>query len=206
MDSDIQTAQKISLGVAAAAGGGAAGLYAGGAYAASSVASGANVAVALGEGATLGGTVAVNAGYALGRPFGRDVADIGSFGAIYLVPFGNIRCPSSARSTVPSGGRLGSPNTRAQVAEIQAELKARRWTVTHGGTLGEEYIPGPGGARVGSAFPDITATKNGRTLRINTTDTLSDAVTPTAREATNAAKIRRLKPNEHLLLVPKQKP
>jgi RHS repeat-associated protein len=96
MDSDIQTAQKISLGVAAAAGGGAAGLYAGGAYAASSVAAGANAALASGEGAVVTTVVAVNAGYALGRPFGRDVADIGSFGAGYLVPLGNIRCQSGA--------------------------------------------------------------------------------------------------------------
>lgn len=68
--------------------------------------------------------------------------------------------------------------------------------------LGEEYIPGPRGTR-GSAYLDITATKNGRTLRINTIDTLSDGVTPTLREARNAAKIRTLKPGEHLLLIPK---
>jgi len=104
-----------------------------------------------------------------------------------------------------TGGRLGKPSTRAQVAEIQTELKTRGWTVQKGGTLGEEYIPGPGGARRGSAYPDITATKNGRTLRINTIDTLSDGLTHTAREATNAAKIRSLRPNDHLLLVPKQR-
>ena len=104
-----------------------------------------------------------------------------------------------------SGGRLGSASTRAQVAEIQAELESRRWTVQKGGTLGEEYIPGPGNARAGSAYPDITAIKNGRTLRINTIDTLSDGLTPTAREAANAAKIRSLRSNDHLLLVPKQR-
>ena len=86
--------------------------------------------------------------------------------------------------------------------EVQAELKARGWRVTHGGALGEEYIPGPGRARLGSAYPDITAVKNGRTLRINTIDTLSDGLTPTAREAANAAKIRRLT-GGHVLLVPK---
>jgi hypothetical protein len=84
------------------------------------------------------------------------------------------------------GGRLGSPSTRAQVAEIQAELKARGWDVTRGGTLREEYISGPGGARAGSAYPDITALKNGRTLRINTIDTMSDGLTPTAREASKS--------------------
>jgi hypothetical protein len=89
------------------------------------------------------------------------------------------------------------------VPSIEAELEARGWTVQKGGVLGEEYIPGPGGARAGSAYPDITAIKNGRTLRINTIDTLSDGLTPTAREAANAAKIRALRPNDHLLFVPK---
>jgi RHS repeat-associated protein len=109
---------------------------------------------------------------------------------------------SSVAPVAATGGRLGSASTRAQVAEIQAELESRGWTVTHGGAMGEEYIPGPGGARLGSAYPDITAVKNGRTLRINTIDTLSDGLTPTAREAANAAKIRRLT-GEHLLPVPK---
>ena len=111
----------------------------------------------------------------------------------------------AARAT-SSGGRLGSASTRQHVSEVAAELERRGWKVEFGGgQFKEEYIPGPGGARKGSAYPDVTATKNGRTLRINTVDTLSDAVTPTAREATNAAKIRQLKPDEHLLLVPKPK-
>jgi hypothetical protein len=105
-----------------------------------------------------------------------------------------------------SGGRLGSTATRQHVAEVAEELENRGWKVEYGGQqFKEEYIPGPGGARKGSAYPDITATKKGRALRINTIDTLSDAATPTAREAANAAKIRQLKPNEHLLLVPKRK-
>ena len=83
------------------------------------------------------------------------------------------------------------------------ELERRSWEVKNGGTLGEEYIPGPGGLRKGSAYADITALKNGRILRINTIDTLKDGVTPTLREATNAAKIRKLMPNDRLLLIPK---
>jgi len=110
---------------------------------------------------------------------------------------------NSAVAAESIGGRLGSASTRAQVAQIQAELDSRGWNVTKGGTLGEEYIPGPGGARAGSAYPDITAIKDGRILRINTIDTLSDGLTPTAREAAAAAKIRMLRPDDHLLLVPK---
>jgi len=114
---------------------------------------------------------------------------------------GTVKSFNAASS---SGGRLGSNDTRSQILDIMKELKSREWTVTNGGeVLGEEYIPGPNGARRGSAYPDITATKNRRILRINTVDTLADDVTPTLREARNAAKIRRLKPGDHLLLVPK---
>ena len=103
-------------------------------------------------------------------------------------------------------GRLGSPETREQIAQISDELEARGWTVTHGGGRApEEYLPGPEGARRGSSWPDITATKNGRTLRINTVDTRADGITPTTREATNAARIRQQRPADHLVLIPKPK-
>jgi hypothetical protein len=105
------------------------------------------------------------------------------------------------------GGRLGSSTTRAHVKEVAEEMKGRGWEITDGGgRFPEEYLPGPGGARAGSSFPDITATKNGRTLRVNTVDTLRDGVTPTAREARNAARIRQQTPGDHLLLIPKPKP
>jgi hypothetical protein len=46
--------------------------------------------------------------------------------------------------------------------------------------------------------------KNGQTLRINTIDTISDGVTPTAREAAAAALIRsKIGPNDQLILIPK---
>jgi hypothetical protein len=84
-------------------------------------------------------------------------------------------------------------------------MEARGWEITHGGGRGpEEYLPGPGGARKGSSYPDITATKNGNTLRVNTVDTRADGVTMTTREATNAARIR-AQTAEHLLTIPKPK-
>jgi hypothetical protein len=125
--------------------------------------------------------------------------------APFAVPKAQVYVQGDVRNHIPTGGRTGNAPTRQQVQEIQAELESRGWTVTRGGELGEEYIPGPNNARRGSAYPDITATQNGRTLRINTVDTLADGVTPTPREAANAAKIRQLRPNEHLLLVPKPK-
>ena len=70
----------------------------------------------------------------------------------------------------------------------------------------EEYLPGAGGGRKGSNYVDITATKNGQTLRINTIDVLSDGVTPTRREAAAAALIRsKIGPNAPFLLIPKIK-
>ena len=108
-----------------------------------------------------------------------------------------------------SGGRLGSQTTRQHIDDVSTEMEKRGWTITHGGGpsrgLKEEYLPGPNGARKGSSYPDITATKNGKTLRVNTVDTYADGVTPTAREASNAARIRS-QTGEHLLLIPKPKP
>jgi hypothetical protein len=67
-------------------------------------------------------------------------------------------------------------------------------------------LPGTGGGTKGSNYLDLTATRNGETLRINTIDTISDAITPTAREARAAALIRsKIGPNEQLLLIPKNK-
>jgi RHS repeat-associated protein len=102
-----------------------------------------------------------------------------------------------------TGGRLGSQATRDQVADIATKLKQHGWDITHGGgEAPEEYIPGPNG-RKGSSYPDITATKDGKTLRVNTVDTRADGVTPTTREANNAARIRSQKPDDTLILIPK---
>jgi len=111
--------------------------------------------------------------------------------------------PKGAKTKNP-GGRLGSPETRAHVRDVADTLEDRGWTVTRGGGRPEEYIAGRAG-RKGSAYPDITATKDGKTIRINTVDTLADSATPTRREKRAAAKIRRLKSDDHLLLIPKPK-
>jgi hypothetical protein len=104
------------------------------------------------------------------------------------------------------GGRLGKESTRTHIDDVAAEMESRGFEITGGGNrLPEEYLPGPGGGRKGSSFPDITATKNGRTVRVNTVDTRVNGVTPTTREAANAARIRAQTPGDHLLLVPKPK-
>lgn len=83
-------------------------------------------------------------------------------------------------------------------------MERRGFKITGGGNrLPEEYLPGPGGGRKGSSFPDITATKNGRTLRVNTVDTRVNGITPSTRETINAKRIRSQTPSDHLLLIPK---
>ena len=105
---------------------------------------------------------------------------------------------------LPKFGRLGNQATRDHVGDIADRLEQHGWEITHGGGRGpEEYIPGPGGARKGSSYPDITAQKNGETLRVNTIDTRADGYTPTKREAISAAKIRLQKPDDVLILIPK---
>jgi hypothetical protein len=72
-----------------------------------------------------------------------------------------------------------------------------------GGRLPETYIPGPGGSRAGSAYPDITLiSPNGNTVYVNTVDTLRNGLTPTARELLNATKIESLT-GVPVILIPK---
>ena len=104
----------------------------------------------------------------------------------------------------PAKGRLGNKATKDQVKEVANEMENRGYEVTGGGgKRPEEHLPGPEGKAKGGSYPDITATKDGRTVRINTVDTKADG-TPTNREAANAARIRQQTPSDHLLLIPKK--
>jgi RHS repeat-associated protein len=136
--------------------------------------------------------------------------DLISTGALLTVGVVNNRSVSTpAIKAVPKkvpnpGGRLGKQSTIDHIDDVATEMEKRGWEITGGGNrLPEEYLPGPGGGCKGSSFPDITATKNGRTLRVNTVDTRVDGVTPSTREATNAARIRSQTRGDHLLLIPK---
>lgn len=56
------------------------------------------------------------------------------------------------------GGRLGSAETRAQNAEIAADLRGKGYIITGGGGVRpEEYIRGAGPGTQGSIYVDITA-------------------------------------------------
>jgi len=128
-------------------------------------------------------------------------ASVGGFGRL-----ADVTPLDRAQGLGSNGGRLGKDPTREHILDIQTELRTRGWDVTHGGhTLGEEYLAPLGGGRLGGAYPDITASRGGHILRINTVDVLVDGVTPTARELRAAAKIRMLRPGDRLLLIPKRK-
>jgi len=104
------------------------------------------------------------------------------------------------------GGRLGSPATRAQNAEIAAELEQNGFRISHGGgQRPEEYIPGSGPGTLGGTYVDITAVnpETGAVTRVQTIDTLADG-RPTPREAAAADRIRAKFPNDVLILVPKR--
>ena len=143
-----------------------------------------------------------DAGKAIAKGVAKQVDKVDELGdaarAIDPMPLGVPKGPPNP------GGRLGKDSTRAHTKGVADEMERRGFEITGGGNkLPEEYLPGPGGGRKGSSFPDITATKNGRTVRVNTVDTRANGITPTTREARNAARIRQQTPGDHLILIPK---
>jgi RHS repeat-associated protein len=107
---------------------------------------------------------------------------------------------------VGSGGRWGGENTRFQLHVYAKFLESKGWKIVNGGggLMPEEYLPGSGPGTNGSNYVDLTATKNGVVLRINTVTTKSDGITPTLEEAAAAALIRsKIPPNDVLMLLPK---
>ncbi len=131
---------------------------------------------------------------------GAGVTKVSKFGSISKATNAVDDVVSSGAKT---GGRLGNASTRAQNSAVGDNLVSRGYEIKGGGgRLPEEYLPPIGGGRKGGSYPDITATKDGRTLRINTVDTKANG-SMTTREATNAARIRAQKPNDHLVTIPK---
>lgn len=155
----------------------------------------------------------ISTGIAIASIFVPDPTDaivLGALRRFYRVKkAGNVAKPlENASGLMPkkkTGGRLGNESTRKQNSEIADELQSRGWEITGGGgKMPEEYIPPVGGGRKGGSYPDITATKDGNTLRINTVDVKKNGKM-TKREDTNAKRIRKQKPKDHLLTIPKKK-
>jgi hypothetical protein len=97
--------------------------------------------------------------------------------------------------------------TRAQNAEIAAKLKNDGFRVTGDDEGPEEYIKGGGPGTAGGTFVDITAKhkQTGRTVRVQTVDTLADGETPTPREEDAIRRIQEAFPDDELWIVPKRK-
>lgn len=115
--------------------------------------------------------------------------------------------PFTERYLAESGGRWGTTATRTQNYGLSKGLMDDGFSITGGGGLrSEEFIKGVGPGTKGGTFVDITArSADGRTVRIQTIDTLADGITPTLAEAAAAARIRAAFPNDELRLIPKVK-
>lgn len=105
------------------------------------------------------------------------------------------------------GGRLGNAATRAQNAEIAAHLDSQGYEITGGGAEAqEEFIEGEGPGTKAGTYVDITAVNKttGKTVRVQTVDTLADGITPDKREQAAIARIRNKFPNDELWIIPKR--
>src|SRR5262249_26870693 len=117
--------------------------------------------------------------------------------------------PASGASKRP--GRLGSPSTRKQIAEIaKREIdegrELGREITGGGGQKKEEYTPGPGGKRLGSTAADITLRDAMGTYRINTVDTRGKrSFIPDKREMRNLGKQLKAHRGEGIFAIPKRR-
>jgi len=124
---------------------------------------------------------------------------------IFIAPEGEIgKLAEGVQAAEKVGGRLGSAETRALDKTVAKGLEDEGYKVTHGAGKPQEYIPSAEGGRKGSAYPDVTAVKGDKTVRVNTVDTKKGGAL-TGREAKNADKIKTLQPKDELRTVPKKK-
>ncbi len=118
---------------------------------------------------------------------------------------GPVNTPLLQRYLNESGGRWGGTATRQLNHAEATALERQGFRVTNGAGRGpEEWFAGPGGGTTGGTFVDITATRGGQTVRVQTVTTLADGVTLTPSEAAAAARIRARFPGDQLIIVSKQ--
>jgi hypothetical protein len=68
------------------------------------------------------------------------------------------------------------------------------------------YIPGAGGGKKGSTYPDLSFKKpDGKYHHHNTQDTYADGINATKREAANEARLKVLRPDDTVSSSPKPK-
>ena len=104
------------------------------------------------------------------------------------------------------GGRIGGETHRETITTKADELVSDGWEITGGGgKVKEEYIPGPPkGTTKGSNYADITATKDGKTLRVQVGKQTKSGQ-PASRERANFVEIQKKKPNDLLEFLPYNK-
>jgi RHS repeat-associated protein len=168
-----------------------------------------------------GAALTIDAGVALipGVPTGAGrllaVAGHSAIGAEHVAPLAyvGIHAGQATSALVRLPGHfsmLGGQSTIDHENEIANGLENEGWTITHGAGRGkQECIPNPAAPTSGvgrpknAVFPDITAVKDGRTIRIQTVDVLRGGKL-TDREFGNAVKIINRRPNDGLFLIPKR--
>ena len=152
-----------------------------------------------------GNGITVAAGLFGAGAIGREIAAGARLASAGRAVEGGVLSPFTQRYLTESGGRFGSRATRAQNYRLAQKLDNEGYPITGGGGfLSEEYIKGIGPGSRGGTFVDITGrAADGRIVRIQTIDTLSDGLTPTSREAAAAARVRAAFPNDELRLIPK---
>ena len=126
-----------------------------------------------------------------------------------------VLIPETTKPDHGSGrGRRGNPETRAQIDEVRDQYLDESPDLRHigGGTdrvtgnkVPEEYIPGPGGSRTESSYPDLTfEAPDGSRVRVNTVDANAKGVW-TKREADNANRMYN-QTGEPVIAIPKPRP
>ena len=101
-------------------------------------------------------------------------------------------------------GRKGNPRTVKTNIDAR-DIMVKEWKAGHtgGANKPEEYIAPINGGRKGGNYLDLTFEYQGRTIRINTVDTLKDGITMTAREYRAAQSIMAKKPDDIFIAIPK---
>ncbi|CAL4869718.1 hypothetical protein MMA231_04010 (plasmid) [Asticcacaulis sp. MM231] len=146
---------------------------------------------------TLYGT-AINVALIVGTDGLGNVIKEGAAGAY------EVSSPLLTRYLSGSGGRWGSNATRTLNDAIASDLESQGWRITNGaGRAKEEYFAAAGakGTTKGGTYVDITATRNGQWLRVQTVDHFSGVVTQ--REEAAAARIAEKFPFDTLLIINK---
>ena len=122
------------------------------------------------------------------------------------------RATSISAPCPPRPGRRGNELTRDQLDRLRDDFLRRYPEYRHtaggravetGKPLPEEYIPGPGGGRKGSSYPDLTFQGPNFTVRLNTVDTVRSGAM-TQRELDNFVRIMQ-QTREPVIVVPKSK-